>query len=72
MTFSVNYGRNQGMARRGAAPTSVSRFLVVAAIVFGLFCLYDYSAYGEGYVAVALSAAQRSFQEFMTRFRVRV
>lgn len=72
MAFSVNYGRSQAVARQRSAPISISRFLVTSAIVFGLFCIYDYSPYGGGYVSVGLSAAQHAFQEFMTRFRVRL
>jgi hypothetical protein len=72
MAFSVNYGRTQAVARRRSAPTSMARTLAVAAILFALFSIYDYSSYGHGYVAMALSSAQYSFQEFMGRFRVRL
>ena len=72
MAFSVNYGRRGAVVRPRSAPLGISRFLTISAILFGMFCIYDYSPYGEGYVAVGLGAAQRAFQDFMTRFRVRL
>ena len=72
MAFTVNVGRADTRALRKAAPVSMGRFLATLAIIFGAFCLYDYSSYGDGLVAAGLQSAQHSFQAFVNSFRLRM
>ncbi|NNM74834.1 hypothetical protein [Enterovirga aerilata] len=46
--------------------------LVVIAIAFAAFCVFDYSPYGYGYVAQFLGDAQRWFQRFVRGFQLRM
>ena len=46
--------------------------LVVLAVLFAMFCVFDYSPYGGGYVATYLGHFQRWFQGFIAGFRVRL
>ncbi len=51
-------------ANNGAGP------LTAIAIAFVLFCIFDYSPYGAGFVSAFLGDAQRWFQAFVRGFRV--
>jgi len=46
--------------------------LTAIGIVVVLFCAFDYSPYGHGYVAASLGDAQRWFQGFVAGFRLKM
>jgi hypothetical protein len=46
--------------------------LTALAIAFVIFCVYDYSPYGHGFVAAFLGDAQRWFQAFVRSFRLKM
>ena len=46
--------------------------LTAIGIVFAAFCVYDYSPYGHGYVAILLADAQRWFQGFVGSFKLKM
>ena len=49
-----------------------TRPLTALAIAFAIFCIYDYSPYGYGYVAAFLGDAQRWFQAYMRSFHLKM
>ena len=72
MALSVNLARPAVAPRRSAAATSTRAMLAVFALLFAMFCAWDYSSYGGGYVATVLGEMQRSFQSFVFGFKIRM
>ncbi len=58
--------------RRVRSTGSSSRPLTAIAIAFAIFCIFDYSPYGQGYVAAFLGDAQRWFQAYMRSFHLKM
>lgn len=62
MAFTLQVdGRGRGSKARGTSVGTQST-LIVLAIMFVGFCVYDFSSMGHGFVASSLSSMQRSMQ----------
>ncbi len=72
MALSVNLARSTAAPTRSASATSPKTMLAVFAVLFAIFCVWDYSSYGAGYVAAVLGEMQRAFQGFVFSFRLRM
>ena len=69
MSFGLHIEQRGSSGR--VRPSSNSTGPVTAiAIAFVLFCIFDYSPYGHGYVSAFIGDAQRWFQAFVRGFRV--
>lgn len=72
MGFSVNIDRPAHEPTRSASAMSAKTMFGIVAVLFAVFCAWDYSSYGGGYVNASLGAMQHSFQGFVLSFRLRM
>jgi hypothetical protein len=71
MSFGMRIEPRASDRRRRSSRETVGPLAAIA-IVFALFCIYDYSPYGHGFVESALGDSQRWFQRFVASFKIKM
>lgn len=71
MSFGLHI-EQRGASGRVRPSGNATGPLAAIAIAVAIFCVYDYSPYGYGFVAAFLGDAQRSFQAFVRTFRLKM
>ena len=65
----VEQSGSHGRVRPSGSSTGPLTAIGIALVVF---CVYDYSPYGHGFVSAYLGDAQRWFQGFVASFRLKM
>ena len=71
MSFGLHI-EQRGSHRRARQSGNPTGPLTAIAIAFVLFCVFDYSPYGSGFVSASLGDAQRWFQGFVASFKLKM